>query len=142
MSDDVFAGHFNQWSGPRGQALWLRNLRQFDEGHTAEFEDLLSSIAVPTLILWGEQDGWLDPQISEEVQRRIPGSKRALIAQAGHFAMEDQPDEVARHLRDFLQEGKKRPPASASALVRGTAPRLTTCSPPTANWRSCGRRCI
>lgn len=104
MSDDVFAGHFDQWSGARGQALWLRNLRQFDERHTAEFEDLLSSIAVPTLILWGEQDGWLDPRISQEVQRRIPGSKRALIAQAGHFAMEDQPDEVARHLRDFLQE--------------------------------------
>lgn len=25
MSDETFAGHFDQWSGPRGQALWLRN---------------------------------------------------------------------------------------------------------------------
>jgi pimeloyl-ACP methyl ester carboxylesterase len=103
MSDETFVGHFGQWSGPRGQALWLRNLRQFDERHTAEFEDLLPSISIPTLILWGQEDGWLDPKISEEVQRRIPGSQRALIPEAGHFAMEDQPDEVSRLLHNFLR---------------------------------------
>jgi pimeloyl-ACP methyl ester carboxylesterase len=102
MSDEVFARHFDQWSGRRGQALWLRNVRQFDERHTADFEDLLASISVRTLILWGENDGWLDPNISEEVQRRIPRSERIMIAEAGHFAMEDQPDEVSRHLLHFL----------------------------------------
>ena len=102
MSQEAFTGLFDQWSGPRGQALWLRKVRQLDERHTAEFEDLLPSITVPTLILWGDRDGWLDPRISEEVQRRIPGSERALVPEAGHLAMEDRPDEVSRLLRDFL----------------------------------------
>lgn len=104
MSEDDFAGHFDQWSGPDGQALWLRNVRQLDERHTAEFEDLLPSISAPTLILWGDRDAWLDPRLSEQVQRRIPGSRRVLVPDAGHFAMEDQPEEVSRLLADFLRE--------------------------------------
>jgi pimeloyl-ACP methyl ester carboxylesterase len=104
MSEEAFAGHFGQWAGPRGQALWLRNLRQFDEAHTAAFEDRLGAISVPTLVLWGAGDEWLDPAVGEEIERRIPGARRVLIPDAGHFAMEDRPEEVTLALRDFLAE--------------------------------------
>jgi len=109
MAPEAFEGHFGQWRGPRGQALWLRNLRQFDEDHTREFEARLSEIDVPTLLLWGENDNWLDVKISEQLEQRIPGARRIVIEEAGHFAMEDQPQLVAHLLDEFLSDGFARP---------------------------------
>lgn len=99
MSAATFHGYWQQWEGPRGQALWLRNALHFDEQDTADFEDRLGEIDVPTSILWGENDDWLDVSISAEIQRRIPGSQLVLISGAGHFAMEDKPHEVATHIK-------------------------------------------
>lgn len=102
MSERDYHRLFDQWAGPAGQALWLQNVSQHDEQHTADFEDLLPAISVPTLIIWGAEDKWLDPERSAELQRRIPGAERVLVAGAGHFVMEDRPDEVAELLAKFL----------------------------------------
>ncbi|HET6885441.1 MAG TPA: hypothetical protein VFH32_04395 [Rubrobacteraceae bacterium] len=44
MDEMKFEVAFGQWSGKDGQAHYLRNLAQFDERHTAEFEPLLGSM--------------------------------------------------------------------------------------------------
>lgn len=106
MTPEAFDGHFGQWRGAEGQALWLRNLRQFDEDHTQEFEDRLGAIDVPTLLLWGANDNWLDVQISETLQQRIPGARRVVIEDAGHFVMEDQPQLVTYLLEEFLSRAR------------------------------------
>jgi pimeloyl-ACP methyl ester carboxylesterase len=93
---------FGQWDGERGQALYLRNLAQFDETHTDEFEPLLPSIEVPVLILWGAQDRWLPFATGERLAELIPGSELVAVPDAGHFSMEDQPEAVAAELRRFL----------------------------------------
>jgi pimeloyl-ACP methyl ester carboxylesterase len=102
LAPEVFEALFAQWDGERGQALYLRNLAQFDERHTAEFEPRLSSIAVPTLVVWGEQDAWLPVDTSERVAARIPGAERIVVPGAGHFCMEDEPEQVGAALEAFL----------------------------------------
>jgi pimeloyl-ACP methyl ester carboxylesterase len=102
MSDEDFDAAFGQWSGERGQALWLRNVAQHDERETAEFEDRLGTIAAPCLILSGAEDRWVDPASATTLQDRIPGSERHIIPDAGHFLMEDQPNAVTQRLRTFL----------------------------------------
>lgn len=103
MDPAVFAAYFAQWEGTRGQQLWLRNVRGFDEQDTADFEPLLGDLQTPTRVIWGEQDAWLAPELGEKVATAIPAADFVPIPDAGHFSPEDQPAGIARALIDFLR---------------------------------------
>ncbi len=102
MNDTTFQALFDQWQGQDGQARYMRNLEQFDERFTEEFEPLLSTIRVRVKIIWGKRDAWLDPKFASHIRDLIPGSKLALIPAAGHFSMLDCPDKVMRALQDLF----------------------------------------
>lgn len=104
VSDDELEPYLRPWLGEAGQAAYYRHVAQFDERYTDEIEPLYASINIPTLILWGEEDKWLDPSTGARLQSAIPGSRLHTIPGAGHFAPEDVPDRVASELRTFLSE--------------------------------------
>jgi pimeloyl-ACP methyl ester carboxylesterase len=65
----------------------------------------LHRIAVPTLLLWGEDDQVVPPSYAERYKERLGG--RAIvrrIARAGHLAELDQPQDVAREVLEFVQQ--------------------------------------
>ena len=102
LAADVFQGLFGQWDGIDGQALYLHNLAQFDEEHTRAFEPLLSNIAVPVAVVWGEQDAWLPIEVAQSIVARIPGATLTVLTEAGHFSMEDDPAGVSTALLGLL----------------------------------------
>lgn len=102
MAPTAFAAYFDQWEGETGRQMWLRKVRGFNEQDTRDFEPLLGDMITPTLLIWGEQDAWLDPSLATEIQHRLPDAERVLIPRAGHFSPEDQPDLVTSALADFL----------------------------------------
>lgn len=108
LDDEVFAVFFEQWEGEHGQVLWLAPVRGLDEGHTAEFEPLLDAMETPTRIVWDERDAWLDPAVSERIERLLAQAERVLLSGAGHLSMEDRPAELARALVEWLSEGATR----------------------------------
>lgn len=102
LAPGVFEALFDQWDGKRGQALYLRNLTQFDERHTADVHQRLPTLTAPTLVIWGERDAWLPVETSERIAALIPGAQRVVIPAAGHFSMEDEPERVAAAVEGFL----------------------------------------
>ena len=66
------------------------------------FMDLLSRIAVPTLVLVGAEDTDYRPA-AEYMARKIPGAELVVLDKAGHGANVDQPDAFNRAIRDFLE---------------------------------------
>jgi len=102
LPPEVFRGLFGQWEGQEGQALYLRNIAQFDEDHTHAFEALLPTITAPTGIVWGECDAWLPPETAQRIARRIPGTTQIVLHQTGHFSMEDDPAGVTDALATLL----------------------------------------
>jgi 3-oxoadipate enol-lactonase len=62
----------------------------------------LSTIDVPTLVIAGEEDTSAPPAESTRIQQGITGSKLHIIPRAGHYTCLEQPDEVTRLLRQFL----------------------------------------
>ena len=64
--------------------------------------DLLPSIAVPTLIVVGEQDGITPPADAEEMAAAIYNSTLVKIPEASHLSNLDKPDEFNKALIDFL----------------------------------------
>jgi pimeloyl-ACP methyl ester carboxylesterase len=63
----------------------------------------LGRIAVPTLILVGEQDVVTPPDESRKMARRIPRADLAVLPGAGHLANREQPEAFNRQLRAFLE---------------------------------------
>jgi pimeloyl-ACP methyl ester carboxylesterase len=104
MDEATFEQYFARWRDKPGQEAYLQKVAQFDEDYTAEFESLLGSIQVPVRIIWGERDAWLDPAFAGRLHELLPNSDLRLIPEAGHFVMEDAPEQVTRELRDFFAQ--------------------------------------
>ncbi len=64
--------------------------------------DLLASIAVPTLVIVGEEDELSTPEEMHRMADAIPSSRYAKIPAAGHMAPVEQPGAVNDALRDFI----------------------------------------
>ena len=63
----------------------------------------LPSLALPTLILVGDGDAITPPSVAESMQRAIPSAQLTIIHGAGHMTPMEQPDQVNRAMRMFLQ---------------------------------------
>ena len=63
----------------------------------------LAQIRVPTLVLGGEDDIPAPVSELERMARGIGGAELAIVRGAGHFAALEQPEEVGRLVRDFLE---------------------------------------
>jgi pimeloyl-ACP methyl ester carboxylesterase len=91
----VIAG--DAWTaGPR---VLLRTVRHILED---DVRPLLTSISVPTLIIWGERDSLVPLRDAWEFRRRIPDSRLAILRGAAHNSMVDRPADFNRLVRRFL----------------------------------------
>jgi pimeloyl-ACP methyl ester carboxylesterase len=59
------------------------------------------TIGKPVLLLYGEHD-WSRPEEREANRRDIPDAQLRVVPNAGHFLALDAPDEVVRHLTEFV----------------------------------------
>ena len=57
---------------------------------------------VPMLICWGRRDFVFDIDYLREWQHRFPDAEAHLFADAGHYVLEDKPDEIVLLVKDFL----------------------------------------
>jgi pimeloyl-ACP methyl ester carboxylesterase len=63
---------------------------------------VLSTIAVPTLLLSGSEDTWSPISQHETMRRRIPHATLFEIHGVGHMSPVERPDAVALALREWL----------------------------------------
>lgn len=64
--------------------------------------DVLGSIAVPTLVVTGEEDKLTGPDEGRELAAGIPGARFLLVEQAGHLVNLERPEVVNEALLDFV----------------------------------------
>lgn len=102
LGEDTLNTYLAQWQGEDGRQAFVRQAVQLEERHTAELGPMLGSIEIPVSVLWGEADGWLDPAQADRLGENIPGSRVQKVPRAGHFLMEDAPEEVAKVLVGFF----------------------------------------
>ena len=65
-------------------------------------EDELGDLDLPTMIVWGKEDGITPPSVAREFQSRISGSQLRFIDNCGHAPNWERPDTFAETLRAFL----------------------------------------
>ncbi len=75
----------------------------------------------PTLVIWGCYDPSFLVAETAAYQRDLPGAE-VHILDAGHFALYEKPDEIAKLVGDFLGRTLSRPAAPSNdrdAAIRG-----------------------
>ena len=70
--------------------------------HTAR--ELLAHVAVPTLIVAGDRDGFTPADLSAEMHRLIRDSELHVVAGGSHTAPIERPAEVTERIADFLRK--------------------------------------
>jgi pimeloyl-ACP methyl ester carboxylesterase len=91
-----------------GTALAIMN------GYAAQWPETPTGDAldgVPTLILWGEKDAWVKPEVADRLQAALPSASRITIDGAGHCPMETH---VADTVDAVLAQFAARTPAAGA----------------------------
>ncbi|HEV2423949.1 MAG TPA: alpha/beta fold hydrolase [Terriglobia bacterium] len=68
---------------------------------SVEYVDRLHTIKTPTVIMAGEHDE-CDPSLSQEMHKKIAGSKLVILPKSGHMTFVDQPDLFVQSVDYFL----------------------------------------
>lgn len=111
-------GVMERWFAPDfratpGLAIWRNMLvRTPPEGYVAccralaeaDLTEAARSLACPTLVVAGSEDGATPPDLVEGTARLIPGARFAVIPGAGHLPMIEAPGALAALLTPFLGE--------------------------------------
>lgn len=63
--------------------------------------DLLSTVDVPTILLWGDDDRRSPLDVAKQFHAAIPGAELAIVENAGHLSNMEQPDMFNEHVRRF-----------------------------------------
>lgn len=69
----------------------------------ADLRDMLSTVDVPTLLLYGELDQRAPMPVARALHDAIPGSQLVLLPGAGHQANMEVPDAFTAAVREFLR---------------------------------------
>ncbi len=105
LDEETLAAIIAPWTGEEGKAAFYRQIAQADSRYTDEVQPRYREISVPVLILWGREDRWIPLERGRELNAMIPGSVLRVIDGAGHLVIEENPDALVGHIRDFLGSG-------------------------------------
>jgi pimeloyl-ACP methyl ester carboxylesterase len=97
---------------PALYASFLRAILEFgraqpEQAGMPRVTERLSHIAVPTLLIVGENDILTPLPFSQKIQERIPGAELAVVPNCGHITFIEQPEENARLVVGFIQRQQR-----------------------------------
>lgn len=70
-----------------------------------DLEDLdLARITAPTLIIWGELDGWSDPSLPDRLTTAIRQSRLVRLPTAARLVPEEEPEQLAELILGFVSQ--------------------------------------
>jgi pimeloyl-ACP methyl ester carboxylesterase len=94
----------------------LGSPRRFDPSLTLTAIQL-RAVGTPTLLLWGEDDGFGGSATARGVAELLPNAELELLPRSGHLPWIDDPVNVAHRIAAFLRRTAGRPDGARSAPV-------------------------
>ncbi|MEO1615023.1 MAG: alpha/beta fold hydrolase [Planctomycetota bacterium] len=103
-----FLSPYNSWANRVAIDAFVRDIpmRASHPTHQTlvELEEGLPTLAdLPSLLVWGMQDWCFRPECLHRFQQVWPEATTVEIPDAGHYVMEDAPDEVLAAIETFLE---------------------------------------
>lgn len=99
-NDEHLLGIARQMAGDTGAETFLAQQRAIMARIDSRLR--LREVSVPTLVIWGEQDGITSRAHHEEILEAIAGARLEVIAGTGHLPTLEAPGVVVPLLTDFI----------------------------------------
>lgn len=90
------------FASPDGRTALVRHLRALDCAETMALAPRLGSIAVPTAIVWGQNDPFLPVALGARLRDAIPGATLDVVPSAHHYLPEDTPAALSAVIAHLL----------------------------------------
>lgn len=85
---------------------------------TPDFSMALAALAVPVLLVWGDQDTYAERSDQDTLLGVIPGARLLVYPGAGHALHWEEPERLTRDLVDFLLDPQLRASIGRESLGR------------------------
>jgi len=86
-----------------GQAAIVAHLRALAGGGPADVAPRLSTLTLPTSLVWGEHDRLVPVSLAYRLETTIPRAALDVIDDAGHFTPEESPRRIADAIATLLE---------------------------------------
>lgn len=110
---------YESLSDTEGRTAFLHTLRSVVDlqgQRVSAMDRLYLAAAMPTLIVWGDNDRIIPVQHAHDAHEAVPGSRLEIFEGAGHFPHAEDPLRFARLLHDFVATTEPLTSATASDL--------------------------
>ena len=102
----VFERIRNEIAVPSSRRAFLNSTRCLNNSDLTVISGDLQKLPMPVLIVRGERDLYLSPEISNRLHREIPSSKLVTVPDGGHFIQLDEPQFLATTILEHIQESQ------------------------------------
>lgn len=111
ITDDAYQRYFDLLLRPGNRGAMVDIFQTLKvRAQDPQLGDGISSIKVPTQVLWGGKDAWVPPAFAARWQQDLPSAEVITYADAGHIPMEEIPErsvaDAARFLRSVIASGR------------------------------------
>jgi pimeloyl-ACP methyl ester carboxylesterase len=100
MPEALVARYLAPYVGRDGVDHLLRIARYVDKSDMEEIN--LRALPHPTLVVWGDQDPWVNPKVGDQLADTIGGSRLVHLPSAGRLVPEDAPETLSNMVLDFI----------------------------------------
>lgn len=90
------------WKRPEAWKALCKTAKEIIPKDHSQLVTRFGSIKVPTLIIWGKEDGIIPVSHADKFQAAIPHSKLVKMDKTGHVPHEERPTEVFHHIDQFV----------------------------------------
>ena len=103
VTPKLIAAYERPFGGVEGRLAYLRAARALRTGELATRMSEVEKLDIPTLIIWGAQDVFQPMQHGARLAAAMPNARFRQLEKGGHFLPEDEPEELARCIADFVR---------------------------------------
>ena len=105
FSDEDIAAYKNALAQPGALTAAINYYRAAVRRNPFDSARMLRPIDVPALLIWGERDPYLGIELTEGLERWVPGVRVERIPEASHWVQVDAAERVNELMIEFLREG-------------------------------------
>ncbi|MDR5644412.1 alpha/beta fold hydrolase [Burkholderia cenocepacia] len=102
VTPELVQAYERPFTGVSGRQAYLRAARALRSTDLTERTAEIEAIPCPVLLVSGANDSFQPPQFARRLAERLVRGKFVLIGSAGHFLPEDEPEELARMITNFI----------------------------------------
>jgi pimeloyl-ACP methyl ester carboxylesterase len=107
MADPLLDAYLQPYhDDPGARTALLKFVREFNLRPLidSEIQPNLSTLQVPTLVVWGDGDAYVPLDFGRRLDQDIPNAAFAVILNSGHLVQEERPEKVREVLKEFIEQ--------------------------------------